>query len=142
MKKALAIALALVMVLALCACGNSSGTNTPAASTDNTPAASTPAASTPAAGTPSSSTPAAPGNSSDSTPAAPADPGAYAFPTVDDFAAGAAWDGKSEPTRDMDNWAASYAVINKMAEDAKQYEGVTPTQYRQLKQKSRHKAEE
>ena len=99
MKKALAIVLALVMVLALCACGGSSA---PAAE----PAA--PAAE-PAA-------PAAPA----AEPAAPAaEPEAPA--TVE-------WDGKSEPTHDNGNWAAAYAKIDKLAEDAKAFDGVTPDQ--------------
>ena len=52
----------------------------------------------------------------------------YSFPTVDDFAAGEKWDGKSEPSRDMDDWAPAYEVMAKLAEDAAQYADTAPVQ--------------
>ncbi len=45
------------------------------------------------------------------------------LPVKDDFAAGPEWDG-AEPTRDNGNWAQSYDVIEKLAEDAAAYSGV------------------
>ncbi len=49
---------------------------------------------------------------------------AVALPTKADFAAGAEWDGKSEPTHENGNWAQSYAVMAELAEQAKAYESV------------------
>ena len=51
----------------------------------------------------------------------PADPAPAAMPTKADFAAGADWDGTSEPTKTNGNWAQSYAVIAGLAEQAAAY---------------------
>ena len=112
MKKALAIILALVMVLALAACGGGAApapTQAPAAPATDAPAA--PAATDAPAAPAATEEPAAP--SGGDTPAAPA---------------AVEWDGKSEPTHDNGNWAAAYAKIDKLAEDAKAYDGVAPIQ--------------
>jgi TRAP-type C4-dicarboxylate transport system substrate-binding protein len=68
-------------------------------------------------------------------PAATAAPAATKAPTATAAPAPAApaastveWDGKSEPTHDNGNWAAAYAKIDKLAEDAKAYDGVTAVQ--------------
>lgn len=46
------------------------------------------------------------------------------MPTKADFEAGAEWDGTSEPNHENGNWAQSYAVIEKLAEMAAEYDGV------------------
>ena len=107
MKKYLAIVLALAMVLCLCACG---GSETPSTTTPNTPSTTTPDTTTPDTTTPDTTTP-------DAT---------VTMPVKADYAAGAEWDGSSEPTRDNGNWAQSYDVIEALAEMAKAYENVTP----------------
>lgn len=113
MKKILALVLALVLVMAMFAgCGDNGQTSSNPSSTPNNSVD--------------------PGSTVDQPNDTPDDEGdesgtaSVVFPTKADFEAGPAWDGESEPTRDDDTWAQSYAVIDKLAEMAAEYSNVTP----------------
>ncbi len=112
MKKTIALLLSLCMLFALCACGGSGKTEA-AAPAEAAPAEAAPAEAAPAEAAPAEAAPAE---------AAPAEE-AYVFPVKADFPAGPEWDG-SEPTADNGDWAQAYAVMAKLAEDAKAFEDV------------------
>lgn len=102
MKKVLALVIALCMVVSLCACGGSSApATTPApANNEQTPANNNAPATTEPADT---------------------EPAPAGIPVAADFPAGGEWDGKSEPTHDVGNWAQAYALIDALAEQAAAY---------------------
>ncbi|MGN1002623.1 MAG: hypothetical protein ACI4PC_07610 [Oscillospiraceae bacterium] len=115
MKKVLALVLAMLLVVSMfAACGDTTTSSNPSNS-----------------GTTNNTTNNEPANSGSSEPAGtgteePPVEESSAMPTKADFAAGPEWDGASEPTQDNGNWAQSYAVINKLAEMAAEYDNVAP----------------
>ncbi len=115
MKKVIALLMALCMVFALCACGSTATTTATAA-----PAAATEA---PAAAT---EAPAA------ATEAATAEPtkDANALPVYDAANEGPAYDyttAAAAPAKTDDVWGAAYAVVDQLAEMAKQYDSSKAT---------------
>lgn len=58
--------------------------------------------------------------------AAAGEESAVVLPVREDYPAGPAWDGVSEPTHDNGAWAQSYAVFDALAERAAAYENTTP----------------
>ena len=71
------------------------------------------------------------GNSGTSAPTAAPSSGnsapSAALPLRGDYAAGPAWTVSTEPTRTNGPWAQSYAVIDALAQQAKAYDGVSPS---------------